>query len=140
MYFEYGEKEIEYLKSKDRRLGEVIDRVGKIDRAVSDDLFSSVVNNIVGQQISTKAHVTIWNRMKADLGEINAETLLGAGAEKLQSYGISFRKADYITDFAKKVHSGEFDIESLYHKTDEEVIRRLSALKGIGGKRQIAPR
>ena len=132
MYFEYGEKEIEYLKSKDRRLGEVIDRVGKIDRAVSDDLFSSVVNNIVGQQISTKAHVTIWNRMKADLGEINAETLLGAGAEKLQSYGISFRKADYISDFAKKVHSGEFDIESLYHKTDEEVIRRLSALKGIG--------
>lgn len=31
MYFEYGEKEIEYLKSKDKRLGEVIDKIGQVN-------------------------------------------------------------------------------------------------------------
>ena len=60
MYFEYGEKELIYLKQKDKRLAEVIDQVGMIERTVDDDLFSSVVHHIVGQQISTKAQATIW--------------------------------------------------------------------------------
>ena len=50
----------------------------------------------------------------------------------MQSLGISFRKAEYITDFAKKVHTGEFDLISIGEKPDEEVILELSALKGIG--------
>ena len=49
MYFEYGEKELIYLKQKDKRLAEVIDQVGMIERTVDDDLFSSVVHHIVGQ-------------------------------------------------------------------------------------------
>ena len=43
-----------------KRLAEVIAQVGHIDRAVDDDLFSSVVHHIVGQQISSKAQATIW--------------------------------------------------------------------------------
>lgn len=63
MYFQYGDKEIEYLKSKDKKLAEVIDKVGHIDRTVDTDLFSSVVHHIIGQQISTKAQQTIWLRV-----------------------------------------------------------------------------
>ena len=63
MYFQYGDKEIEYLRSKDKKLAEVIDKVGHIDRTVDTDLFSSVVHHIIGQQISTKAQQTIWLRM-----------------------------------------------------------------------------
>lgn len=43
MYFQYGDKEIEYLRSKDKKLAEVIDKVGRIDRTVDTDLFSSTV-------------------------------------------------------------------------------------------------
>ena len=103
MYFEYGEKELIYLKQKDKRLAEVIDQVGMIERTVDDDLFSSVVHHIVGQQISTKAQATIWQRMKDYLGTVDADTILNAGVEHLQPLGISFRKAEYITDFAEKV-------------------------------------
>ncbi|MGN0047224.1 MAG: hypothetical protein ACI37P_07910 [Eggerthellaceae bacterium] len=39
MYIQCGETEIEYLKSKDKRLAEVIDAVGMIQREVDDDLF-----------------------------------------------------------------------------------------------------
>ena len=62
--FEYGEKEISYLRSKDKRLAEVIDQIGVIQREVDADLFSSVVHHIIGQQISTKAQATIWKRMR----------------------------------------------------------------------------
>lgn len=44
---------------KDKRLCEVIDRIGHIDRTVAPDLFSSVLHHIIGQQISTKAQATI---------------------------------------------------------------------------------
>ena len=62
--FEYGEKEISYLRSKDKRIAEVIDQIGLIQREVDADLFSSVVHHIIGQQISTKAQATIWQRMQ----------------------------------------------------------------------------
>lgn len=51
MYFNYGEKEVDYLKSKDKKLAAVIDRIGHIDRKIDVDLFSSVVHHIIGQQI-----------------------------------------------------------------------------------------
>ena len=132
MYFEYGDKEINYLKSKDKALAEAIDKIGHIYREVDTDLFSSVVHHIIGQQISTSAQTTIWRRMNEALGEITAETICTADINTLQKFGITFRKAEYIKDFADKVQSGEFDIEGLKGKSDEEVIIELSALKGIG--------
>ena len=132
MYFTYGETEVSYLRQKDKRLCEVIDRIGHIDRAVDLDLFSSVAHHIIGQQISTKAQTTIWQRMQDALGTVNAETLLAAGVPKLQGVGMTFRKAEYITDFAKKVHAGAFDLDAVEHMSDEEAIRELSSLKGIG--------
>ena len=108
MYFAYGGAEASYLRQKDKRLCQVIDRIGHIDRPVDTDLFSSVVHHIIGQQISTKAQATIWKRMRDEFGVVDAAAVLGAGVEKLQSFGMTFRKAEYITDFARKIESGEF--------------------------------
>ena len=106
MYFAYGEEETDYLKKKDKRMAEVIDRIGHVERKVDTDLFSAVVHHIVGQQISTKAQETVWQRMLSALGEVNAETVLAAGVPKLQSLGMTFKKAEYITDFAEKRRGG----------------------------------
>ena len=55
MFFAYGEAELACLRAKDKRLCEVIDKIGHVDRVVDTDLFSAVVHHIIGQQISTKA-------------------------------------------------------------------------------------
>ena len=47
MNFRYGKKEMECLKSRDRRLEEVIDQIGRIRWTVEPDLFSAIVQNIV---------------------------------------------------------------------------------------------
>lgn len=130
--FAYGEKEMTYLAQRDARLGAVIERIGFLARPVDTDLFSSVVHQIVGQQISTKALATIWQRIQDGLGGVNADTVLSAGTDKLQAFGMSFRKAAYITDFALRVQNGSFDLEGIWKKSDEEAIAALSALKGIG--------
>lgn len=70
--------------------------------------------------------------MREALHNVDPDSVLSAGAEKLQALGISFRKAEYIMDFAQNVHSGSFDLEGIWEKTDEEAIAQLSALRGVG--------
>ena len=132
MYFEYGETEISYLRQKDKKLCDVIDRIGPIHRAVDPDLFSSVIHHIIGQQISTKAQATVWRRCQESLGQVNAGTILQAGVPKLQSMGMTFRKAEYITDFAQRVHTGALDLDEVAHMPDADAILALTDLKGIG--------
>lgn len=132
MYFKYGKTETEYLSKRDKRLGAAIERVGHIDRVVDEDLFSSVVHHILGQQISTAAQATLWKRLTDRLGSIDARSLLSFGRENLQGVGTTFKKADYILDFAERVQQKTFDIDALANMPDEQVIQELSALKGIG--------
>ncbi|WP_311443280.1 DNA-3-methyladenine glycosylase family protein [Ezakiella coagulans] len=132
MYFKYGEKEISYLKNKDKKLAEVIEKVGLIERETDPELFSALVHHIVGQQISTKAQATIWERMKKSLGAVTPETILNASMDEIRSFGISLRKVEYIKDFAEKVHTGEFDIEAAEKMEDDELIKYLTTLKGVG--------
>lgn len=39
MYFKYGETELKYLKQKDKKLAEVMEAIGMIERQVDTDLF-----------------------------------------------------------------------------------------------------
>ena len=132
MFFQYGETEINYLKSKDKILGGLIEQIGHIQREVDPDLFSSVVHHIIGQQISIKAQATVLHRMQDALGQINAASILAAEVPKLQSFGMTFRKAEYITDFARRVQNGDFDLQSIAKMDDDEAIKELCSLKGIG--------
>ena len=132
MFFQYDETATDYLKRKDKRLGAVIDALGHIDRTVDTDLFAAVVHHIIGQQISTKAQETLWRRMQDGLGEVTAETLLAAGRDRSQSFGTTFKKADYILACAQRVHDGTFDIAAVEQMTDEDAIAALVALPGIG--------
>ena len=131
-YFQYGSKETEYLTKKDKRLGEAIRQLGFVGRPVNPNLFQNLIYQIVGQQISTKANQTIWERMVAGMGDITPEKIHGLSAEKIQKYGISFRKAEYIKGIGEKIFSGEFDLEALNKMDDDEVCRQLSVLPGIG--------
>lgn len=132
MYFAYGTKETDYLSRKDKRLAAAIAQIGPIEREVDTDLFAAVVHHIIGQQISMKAQATIWQRMRVALGTVDAEHLLAAGVPQLQQLGMTFRKAEYITDFSQKINDGTFDLQAVWQMPDDEAIRALSSLKGIG--------
>ena len=92
-FFQYGETEIAYLKQVDKRMAEVIDRIGKVERRVIPDLFAALVHSIVGQQISTKAHETIWRRMENTFGQVTPEAIYRLSVDELQGFGITFKKA-----------------------------------------------
>jgi len=132
IYFEYSENETNYLTKRDPILGEAIGKIGHIHRAITPDIFTALVDAIVGQQISTKAKSTVWARITAAFSPMTPATIASATAEELQKCGISFRKADYIKEIADAVISGSLNLSALQTQSDDEVRARLSQLRGIG--------
>jgi DNA-3-methyladenine glycosylase II len=132
-FFEYGDKEGEWLKLQDPILAKAIDEIGHIYRPVIPNLFEALINCIVGQQISSKAQKTIWNRMNDRFSSIiTPETIAMAQPEDLQTCGITMRKARYIKDIAKSVLSGQLNLAHLNSISDSEVRSNLCKIKGIG--------
>ena len=132
IYFKYGKKEIEFLKSRDPVLGEAIGRIGRIKREITPDLFTALINSIVGQQISSKAQATVWKRIEEKFNPITPEIIHSASPEELQSCGISMRKAEYIKNIAAVVLEGSLNLAELNDLSDDEVCKKLDDLKGIG--------
>ena len=132
MNFPYSQKELDHLSARDPLLGGVIRAVGFIERTVEADVFSAVVHHIIGQQISMRAQETVWRRLQELLGEVTPDTLAEADVEAVKGCGMTYRKADYIRDFAQKVRSGEFHVEALRVMEDSEAVKALSALRGVG--------
>lgn len=130
--FEYGQKEIEYLKRKDKKLGEAMDRIGIIEREITPDPFTALISSVVSQQISKKAAQTVWNRLNTLLEEITAENISQASLSEIQSCGMSEKKAGYIKGISDADISGTVDFKTLHTLTDEEVIKKLSSLHGVG--------
>ncbi|HZK01449.1 MAG TPA: DNA-3-methyladenine glycosylase [Anaerovoracaceae bacterium] len=131
-FFKYGDKEIEHLKSKDKRMAQAIDKYGLIEREVIPDLFTALINSIVGQQISSKAADTVWNRLCLLLEEITPEAIASLHDDEIQKCGMSHRKVSYIRGAAESVLGGQLDIDSLKFLPDKEVIEKLTKLHGVG--------
>lgn len=132
MIFPYGLKEIEYLKAQDPVLEQAIKRIGIIERGITPNPFEALISSVVSQQISKKAAETVWNRLQNLLGEITAERIAIVELETIQGCGMSRRKAGFIKGIAEAAQKGEVDFTKLHTLKDEEIIRSLSALPGVG--------
>jgi DNA-3-methyladenine glycosylase II len=131
-YFEYGATELDYLKSKDPVLGKAIDETGHIYREVIPDMFMALIHAIIGQQISAKAHKTIWLRFLHRCTPITPEHIVSLPVETVQTCGISMKKALYIRNIATDIIDGALDLKTLPTLPDDEVCRRLSQVRGVG--------
>lgn len=76
MFYPYGQKEIDYLKSKDKRLTEVIDKIGIVERSVDEDLFTAVIQAILGQQVSSQSRETVVKQLFVDMKKLTADNFL----------------------------------------------------------------
>ncbi len=130
--FEYGDKEINYLMNVDPLLGDVIERIGKIERVIIPELFPALVFAIIGQQISLKASRTVWGRMQEKFEEITPEQMAAASIDDIRLCGMQATKAKYIKGIGETILKGELDLNELYSLPDKEVIKKLSSLNGIG--------
>ena len=123
---------MDFLKSRDPALARVIEHIGHVKRKVNPDMFLALINSILGQQISTKAHATVWRRFCEKFEPLTPENVATQTVEHLQGCGISTRKATYIQQIARSVAEGSRDLGGLNTMTDSQICARLSQINGIG--------
>jgi len=126
-------KAVNHLKKCDPVLRAIIQRVGPCRIEYGPAEFHSLAEAIVYQQLNGKAAVTIFNRFAALAGEpLTPEGILKLTAEQLRSVGLSKQKSAYLKDLAAKTAAGQLDFARLPELSDDEVIKHLTQVKGIG--------
>ena len=130
-YFKYGEKELKYLRRKDKKLAAAIDRIGMIKRMVNPDIFSALTESIIGQQISSKAAANVCKKLN-ELSNMQPDKLHALSQEEIQACGMTMRKAGYIKGLAKHYVEKTIDFNTIKDKPDAEIIKTLTQLEGIG--------
>ena len=128
---------IAHIVKSDRTLADVIAKIGPCKLSLrTGSVFESLVRAIAHQQLTGKAANTILRRLEDALGtsgSLAAETLLLADIDVLRRAGFSLAKASYIREVARAVISGAIPTKAMMDKMpDEEIIERLTAVKGIG--------
>ena len=123
-----------HLRACDPVLAGIIDAVGAYAIEFLEPCFETLVKSIVYQQLSGKVARVIFARLVEASGgpPLRPEPVLKLRAPRLRKVGLSQQKIDYIRDLARQTVSGELDFAALASLPDEEVYRRLTAVKGIG--------
>lgn len=98
----------------------------------SGDAFQTLVNAIVGQQISVAAAAGIWKRLTQAYPGLPREALSTAELSDLRATGLSWRKAEYIRGIAEAFASGSIQDATWADRTDDEIRRELTSLRGVG--------
>jgi DNA-3-methyladenine glycosylase II len=125
---------LEHLSAVDDRLATVIKTVGKFKIRACQDAFESLGEAIIYQQLAGSAAEAIYGRfIEIYHGTFPKPTeLLATDLCKLRATGLSARKIEYLKDLASYVSDNRMKLDSLPSMTDEEVVKQLVQVKGVG--------
>ena len=95
--------------------------------------YQSLIRAVIAQQVSTAAAQTITGRLQAKCaGTITPEKVGALSLKQLQSVGLTGAKVRTISELTSATLSGEINFRKFAHLTDEEIIKELVPLFGIG--------
>ncbi len=129
---------IKHLSAKDPILGKLIKKIGKYNLELESikSPFHALAESIAYQQLTGKAAATIFARVCALFGSpkyLSPEEVLDISDDLLRSAGLSRSKVAALKDLAAKTVEGIVPSAKELHKmTDDEIIARLTAVRGIG--------
>jgi DNA-3-methyladenine glycosylase II len=126
----------EILATRDPVLANLIAAAGPIHiRRRTGSHFAGLVEAIVYQQLAGAAARAIHGRLVVALhDDVEPEAVLRLSDETLRAVGLSANKVRSLRDLATKVLDGKVVLSpgGLSRESDEEVIARLSTVRGIG--------
>jgi DNA-3-methyladenine glycosylase II len=124
-----------HIVRRDPAFAAVVKAVGPFaPRPPSEDAFNALARAILYQQLAGKAAAAIHGRFRALFGEEapSPEAVLAQPLEALRACGLSGAKAAAILDLAARCLDGTVPLEDLPGMVDDDVIARLSVVRGIG--------
>ncbi len=94
--------------------------------------YESFVRIVIGQQVSTKAAASIWEKFQKELKTVTPARVLKMHDDDLRALGLSGQKVKYIRGLSEAVQSKAFNPQALETLSDEAVYEAITALKGFG--------
>lgn len=124
---------VQYLSQKDKRLAKIISRIGSIEYSIPSDPYEFLVEHIVGQMLSNKVAFLICDRLKKQCeGKISVGSIMRLSDEELLTIGISRPKIKYIRQLTELVETNKLRFDEFPLLNDEEVLKNLTSVSGIG--------
>lgn len=122
------------VAAADPSMAAFIERAGPFaPRAGQGDYFAALARSIMFQQLAGRAAAAIHARFVAALGgSVTPAAVLATTPEVLRAAGLSGNKTAAIVDLATKATDGTVPLEQLTQLSDDEIVERLSHVRGIG--------
>ena len=125
---------IDEVASRDPVLADLVARVGPIRHRPRDPdgPFAALVRAIVFQQLAGRAAQAIYGRVGATVGDLTPEAFNAVSDADLRAAGLSANKRASLRDLSAKVLDGTLVLTRTSRRSDDELIARLTAVRGIG--------
>lgn len=123
---------LEQLANKDAKLAESLEAYGRPAARSRDAGFRGLLRIILAQQVSVAAANAIEARLATRYPQLHPQDFVTATEEDLRACGLSRQKAGYAKGVGSAILSGALPIDDLSAMEDNEVITRITALKGLG--------
>ncbi len=129
---------VRHLRSCDKYMEDLIARAGRfrMELDTHPSPYEALLEAIIYQQLHGKAAATIFGRVKERVGGGNIPApaqILAADDATLRGAGLSRQKIAAIRDLAQKTTEGIVpNFEEVERLSDEEIVARLTAVRGIG--------
>lgn len=125
--------DIETTLRRDPVMDALVDRHGPVTVTPADNEFQRLCVSVINQQLSTASAAAIRDRVFEVLdGSVTPEKVLGADPEALRDAGLSRTKVEYLRNAATAFSERDLTASGLADCSDEEVIDRLTDIRGIG--------
>ena len=130
--------------ARDKRLAGLVDALPGYKAMRGPDLWTMMLSSLVAQQISGAAARAIRNKLALAYGHVvrvdaenipvvpSAERMFDLREDELRGVGFSQKKAEYARGMAQALLDGTIVPDQLKRMPPEEMIRKLSALRGVG--------
>lgn len=125
---------LDTIAERDGHIAAALEKVGyPEERRLGAPSFEHFLRIIVGQQLSTKAAATIFDRVEAALeGDFRPGRILAMSDEELRSLGLSRQKISYARGLSRAVQEGSLVPAALAELPDKNVMEQITRLKGFG--------
>ena len=117
----------EWLARTEPRFAHALEQTGDLPLRRRPDGFAQLLSAIVSQQVSVASARAIWAKLE-EAGAVTPDAVLRLDQDALRDLGLSRQKARYACALAE----AGIDYDALRHASNDEVIKTLTAVTGIG--------
>ena len=128
----YWNKGIKYLSNKDKVLKKLIQTYKNEYLNLNSNYFHSLINSIIGQQISVSAADSMKTKFFKLKRNITPQTVSKLRTTDLRKCGLSRQKILYIRNISKFFLQNKKFIKNINKSSEEEIYNNLIEIKGVG--------